>query len=74
MPFANPHPLGETATFPLTGPGGRLALSFLLVGPGLRRRHFVPATRRNAPSGVSDYRFQDTVCVPAHRWPRGGAR
>ncbi|HYP67542.1 MAG TPA: hypothetical protein VEP67_04745 [Thiobacillaceae bacterium] len=45
--------LGERAAHPLACPDVRLALSLLLAGPGLRRRRFVPATRPDAPSGVS---------------------
>jgi hypothetical protein len=53
------HRLGKYATHPLARPVKHLAVSFLLAGPGLRRRRFVPGTRPNAPSGASNYRSQD---------------
>ena len=55
--YGTPHLLGEAATHPLERSGGRLALLLLLAGPGLRRRRVAPATRPNAPSGASNFRF-----------------
>jgi hypothetical protein len=55
--FDQYHLFGERATHPLARPDMRLALSLLLAGPGLRRRRCAPATRPDAPSGVSNCRF-----------------
>jgi hypothetical protein len=64
------HPLARLLTrLPLHPQGaGRIRkaacaattpLSRLLAGPGLRRRCFVAGTRSDAPSGASNYGFQD---------------
>ncbi len=55
--FVSIHRVGEIATRPHARLLGRLPLSRLLAGPGLRRRCFAAATRSDAPSGASNYGF-----------------
>jgi hypothetical protein len=57
--FDRLHLLGESATHPLARLLTRLPLLRLLAGPGLRRRCFAAGTRSEAPSGASNYGFQD---------------